>query len=249
MDEQALTVRHLQDLCRRSDRTGRWFYSGFLSLAEQDDWSRSPAAAETPWRFCGGHEAAERQLLAAGSESLCGESPDPPLSLVLLAPLSARFAEALSHRDFLGAVMNLGIERSMIGDLLVRDSSAYVFCLRSAEPLLLSLSRVRNTSVRAESIPLNSPDVQPTFQSLRLNVASERLDAVVAAFTGLSRGHAQALFPAEKVFVNSRVMPDRSRVLFPGDVLSVRGYGKAIYDGIQQESRKGRLFILLRRYV
>ena len=82
-----------------------------------------------------------------------------------------------------------------------------------------------------------------------MNVASERLDAVVAAFANLSRGQADKLFVAEKVFVNGRAVTDRSARLKENDMLSVRGFGKAVYDGIEYETRKKRFLVQLRKLI
>ena len=80
-------------------------------------------------------------------------------------------------------------------------------------------------------------------------MASERLDAVIAAFAGLSRGQAEKLFAAGKVFVNGRMATDRSGRLKEGNVFSVRGFGKAVYDGIEYETKKSRYMVRLRRLV
>lgn len=242
-------LRHLLDLCRRSEKNGCWQYSGFLSPAEQDELLRCPEAAGFSYVLTGGYEAAERKILAAGNEEESGP-PEIPISVVAVRPKSLKYAEKLSHRDYLGAIMNLGIERSLVGDILVRDKQAWFFCLTTAAEMLASaLTQVRRTSVTAEVTGTDIPEVQPVYAPIRLNVISERLDAVTAAFTGLSRGQADKLFAAEKVFVNGRNVTDRSSKLKEGDILSVRGFGKAVYDGIEHETKKNRLWVSLRKYV
>jgi len=242
-------TRHLLDLCRKSEKTGMWQYSAFLSPAEQDDLLRSPEAARFSFVFLGGYEAAERKILAAGSEAEAGP-PEAPIRVIAVKPKSEKYAEELTHRDYLGAILGLGIERSLIGDILMRDSQAWFFCLASAAEMIAgSLNQVRRTSVTAEITEPDVPELQPRYAPLRLNVASERLDAITAAFTGESRGQAEKLFGAEKVFVNGRVTTDRSAKLKEGDILSVRGFGKAVYDGVENETRKNRLWVMLRKYV
>ena len=244
-----VTTRHLLDLCRRNEKTSLWQFSAFLSPAEQDDFLRQPEAAGCSFFLTGGYEAAERKILAAGDEAESGPA-EAPISVVAVAPKSEKFSEELTHRDYLGAILGLGIERSLIGDILVRDRRAWVFCLSSAAELLVSsLTQVRRTAVTAEISSLDVPELQPRYANLRLNIASERLDAVTAAFAGLSRGQADQLFRAEKVFVNGRTATDRSARLRAGDILSVRGFGKAVYDGIEHETRKNRLWVILRKYV
>lgn len=237
MDHDA-TLRHLLDLCRKNAKTGIWQYSSFLSPAEQEDLLRCPEAAGFSYMLTGGYDSAERRIMAAGSEAESGP-PDPPISVVAVAPKSEKYAEELTHRDYLGAILGLGIERSLTGDILVRDKRAWFFCLTpAAEMLAASLTQVRRTAVTATAVPPDVPELQPRYAPLRLNVASERLDAVVAAFAHLSRGQAEKLFSAEKVFVNGRTITDRSGRLREGDVLSVRGFGKAVYDGIEHETKK-----------
>ena len=80
-------------------------------------------------------------------------------------------------------------------------------------------------------------------------MASERLDAVAAAFAGISRTQADMLFAAEKIMVNGRTVTDRSFRLKEGDTLSVRGFGKAVYDGIDHETRKNRIQVRLRKLI
>ena len=242
-------IRHLLGLCRRRAKTGTWQYSAFLSPAEQDEWLRSPESAGFAFFLTGGYEAAERKILAAGTETEAGPA-EPPVSVVAVRPKSEKYAEELTHRDYLGAILGLGIERSLIGDILVQGKRAWFFCLASAaEMLASSLTQVRRTTVEAQVTGTDVPELQPRYAPQRLNVASERLDAVTAAFTGLSRGQADKLFSAEKVFVNGRTVTDRSARLKEGDILSVRGFGKAVYDGIEHETRKNRLWVMLRKYI
>ena len=250
MENADRITRHLLDLCRRSDRTGAWVYSGFLSPAEQEDFLRCPEAARFDYLFSGGYEGAERKVLAAGNEDLAGMPPDFPIRVIAVRPASPKFAEVLSHRDYLGAILNLGIERSLIGDILVREKQAWFFCLDSAVDFLVSsLTRVRNTTVTASLSSADVPELRPRLEPLRLNVASERLDAVLSAFTGLSRARTADLFSGEKVFVNGRIVTDKSARLKEGDLLSVRGFGKAAYQGIEVETRKNRLWVSLLKYV
>jgi RNA-binding protein YlmH len=249
MNTNDVTLRHLLDLCRRSEKTGLWQYSAFLSPAEQEDLIRSGEAAGFAYQLTGGYENAERKILAAGSEEEMGP-PDPPVSVIEVKPKSEKFAEKLTHRDYLGSILGLGIDRGLIGDIIVRDRGAWFFCLSSAAGLIASsLTQVRRTAVRAVLTAADIPELQPRYAELRLNVASERLDAVTAAFAGLSRAQADKLFASEKVFVNGRTVTDRSFRLKEGDVLSVRGFGKAVYDGIDHETRKNRFQVRLRKLI
>lgn len=244
-----IILRHLLDLCRKSEKTGTWQYSGFLSLGEQDDFLRCKESGGFSFILTGGNENAERKILAAGNEVEMGP-PKPPVSVIAIKPKSEKYAEVLTHRDYLGAVLSLGIERSLIGDILVRGHQAWLFCLRSAAEIIVSfLNQVRRTTVIAEIAAADMPELQPRYTPLRVNVSSERLDAVIAAFANLSRGQTDKLFTAEKIFVNGRVVTDRSTRLKEGDTFSVRGFGKAVYDGIEYETKKSRYMIMIRKLI
>lgn len=249
MEEKDRILRHLADLCDRAERIGRWEYSAFLTPAEQEDWISSPLSGGRSFHFYGGYDGAERRLMAAGDTGLCGEEPAYPLSVLHIFPQAPRFAEDLSHRDYLGALMNLGFDRSQMGDLTVRDREAWVYCLQGIAGFLSDgLSQVRRTPVRIEEVPTDHPSLLPRLEPMTMNVASERADAVICAWIGVSRGHVSELFSKNLVFLNSRPLTDRGKGLKAGDILSVRGYGKARYDGPRGETRKGRLVVSLQRY-
>ena len=144
-------LRHLLDLCRKSEKTGTWQYSGFLSPAEQDDFLRSPEAGGFSFFLTGGYENAERKILAAGNEEEFGPA-EPPVTVIEVRPKSEKYAEELTHRDYLGAILGLGIERGVIGDILVRGKGAWFLCLSSVADLLTSaLTQVRRTTVFSNS--------------------------------------------------------------------------------------------------
>ena len=245
--EESKTLRYLEDLAARAERSTIYTYSGFLSPEEQDAFlKKHPFGA---CRFEGGTQAAERCVLICGSEADLGYPPEPPIALLMIRPASEKFGEELSHRDILGAVLGLGIERSLIGDILIRGKTAWLFCLESiADFLAGNLRQIRHTSVtlsRAESLQ-DAP--APVLVPLRLNVASERLDGILSAFCRLSRGKAAELIRLERVRIGARLAASPDIRLKEGDVLRVRGFGKAIYDGVVNETKKGRLYVALRQY-
>ena len=137
-------------------------------------------------------------------EELGYELPFPIVTL-LISPVSPKFAERLSHRDFLGALMNLGIERSKLGDIVLRDGEAYLFAREEiAEYIKESLTRVRHTDVRvslAECIP--DGELYRT-EPRRIVLNGERVDAVIAKVYNLSRDEAQRLFAGRLVFINGK---------------------------------------------
>lgn len=144
--------------------------------------------------------------------------------------------------------MGLGIRREVLGDIIVSENCGYLFCLESMAPYLVEqVTRIRHTAVRCnltESPALVSQEPELTT----VNVASERLDAMVAAVYSLSRSESQQLFCKGLVFANSRMVSQNSLEPVPGMMISVRGKGRFRYEGIARETRKGRLQITVRIY-
>ena len=160
-----------------------------------------------------------------------------------------KFADALTHRDFLGALLSLGVRRGVLGDIILSDNTGYVFCLDTIASLITDeLKQVRRTTVKCNvlnEVPVLAT-AEPEEQSI--NVASERLDAIVAAVFKLSRSQAQALFKEGKIFVNSRLSENTGFQPSDGDIISVRGLGRFAFSGVSGQSRKGRLFVTVRVY-
>jgi RNA-binding protein YlmH len=249
-DELELLKKRFVELARRANAQQRWMVSEFLSLAEQDALlTMRFDASSAPVTLAGGYDAAERKLALFGSEELCGYSEEPPIVCLRITPLSQKFADVLTHRDFLGALMALGIRRGVLGDIVLSDNCGYLLCLESISDFILQeFTQVKHTSVKCDVIDA-LPDVavkEPDTRSV--NVASERLDAMIAAVYKLSRGESQALVGQSKVFVNGRLTENASLEPKPGDIVSVRGFGRFAYTGVAKETKKGRLFVDVKVY-
>ena len=233
-------------------------HTGILTAYEQSDLLAWEKELSHPERFfAGGWPEAERRMLIwpasykeAETDGSFGSLAEELIALVKASPVNAKFSDDLCHRDFLGALMNLGIERDQIGDILIRENTAYIFCAKALAVLLLDeLTRVKHTEIRTEAVPLSECDIRPELSEMKVNVASERLDAILSAVYKVSRSKAAEAIECEKVFVDGRTASGSGLKLKEGAKVSVRGLGKFIYDGIENESRKGRLFVKIRKYI
>ena len=160
-----------------------------------------------------------------------------------------KFADDLTHRDFLGALMSLGIERSLLGDIIVTGKKAYIFCLeRISDFIIENLVSVKHTSVSVRKAEVEDVrDIPKGFEKEKMiQVASERIDAVIAKVYNISRSAAMEYFAQKKVFVNGRQTENTSLALKQDDVVTVRGYGRFKLAEIVGTSRKGKLNILVR---
>ena len=252
MNEKELLESRIKELDKVSYSRDILRATGFLSLSEQSVFhGLSQDFLNRDNFLCGGHEDADRRVGIFMPSYYSREGAEEELiSCIRVRPVNERFADELSHRDFLGALMNLGIERDRIGDILTDGKKAYIFCLAEiADYICSSISSVKHTTVILEKTAPGECDIEPAYEECRVNTASDRADGVVAALYKLSRSQAQTLFSQEKVFADGRVVTDCSDRLKEGARISVRGFGKFIYEGIDGTSRKGRLYVKVRRFV
>lgn len=250
--DELILKKRIQDLARTAYQRDYVTFSDFLDLNEQNI-VHSLKAKElgVSVRFFGGYDGAERQIAAFLPDALSYEEELPyPIDCLRIEPLSKKFSEALSHRDYLGALVHLGIERTMLGDILVRQEEAFVFChSRMREFLEENITRIRHTSVIARRLTQAEEFPRPQFQSIRGTVASVRLDSVIALAFSSSRSSMLGLIEGGKVFVNGRLTVSNGHPLKDGDVVSVRGYGKFRFEEALGTTKKGRCSILVSRYV
>ena len=247
--EELLFRKRMGELARICYERDVPVHTDFLTLNEQTIFlSLVPSLPPARFELAGGYEAAERKIvcfLPSYEERL----QEPPFSCLLAEPVNQKFAQELTHRDYLGALMNLGIQRSKIGDILIDGKRCYIFCMEDmADYLCRELHSVSRTNLTLSKIPVQEQTVAPKFQRISGSVASLRLDCVLALAWKSSRSKMTPYIEGEKVYVNGRQVLSNSYVLKAGDIVSVRGLGKFAYRGVETETKKGRLFIALDRY-
>lgn len=245
-DDERFLISRFKELSNRSFNRGIWTFSDFLSLAEQ---SLVHAAVQYDYQLWGGFENAERKIAVFGSEDLCGYKADMPLKIVRIEPVSQKFADALTHRDYLGAIMSLGVKREVLGDILINENCGYVFCLDTiAEFLRDNILQVKHTTVHCDILD-ELPEIakgEPQYKEVL--VSSERLDAIISAVFNLSRSDAKELFADRKIFVDSREVASASFSLSADSIVSVRGKGRFKYCGTVRQTKKGRMAIAVEVY-
>lgn len=240
-EDEKYTAAKLKELSARSHGRGIWTYSGFLTLAEQ---SMVHTVVSGDYSLFGGYEAAERKIAVFGSEFLCGYIAEAPVCAVKIEPVSKKFSDKLTHRDYLGALMSLGIKRGTLGDIVVREDAAYLYCLESISQYICdNLIQIKHTTVRctvAEMVPeINADDPDPES----FVTASERLDAVIAAVYKIPRSESKAFIEQGRVFIDSRICMSPASQVNEDSIISVRGKGRFKYLGIARQTKKGKLSI------
>ena len=247
--DDAVFVNRLYDLAEQTCKTGKYRFTGFLGLHEQNLLHKEEASLNyAGLSLFGGTVECERKIARFGCEEICGYEEAFPIVLLRLSPVSQKYADNLTHRDVLGALMGLGIERSCVGDIYIKDNVAFVFALAQMEKLICNeLSSAKHTTLACERIDFLPDGVGTALREEVFLVASERLDCIVAAVFNLSRETASQLFQHEKVFVNGKLMQG-SRTAPEHAVISVRGFGRFRYDGVNSISRKGKPRVTVRIY-
>ena len=248
-EEQQLE-KHFRDLARTAYQRGIAVFSDFLNLNELNIFqSLRGEFSYLETETFGGYELAERQIAVFRPEAPVFYA-DYPVKCLKIIPLNAKFAEDLNHRDYLGAVLNLGIDRACLGDILVEEDAAYLFCLeRMADFIRDNLIRIRHTSVYVEQVEAENFHYEPKYKEVSGTVASVRLDKLLALAFNASRSSLTGLIEGGKVFVNGKLVTSNGYEPKEGDLISVRGMGRFRFRETGGQSKKGREYVILWRYI
>ena len=246
--EETMLGRHLVDLSRQAYERGIPLYSNFLNLNEQNIFHGCASELYGAYELFGGYEGAERQMIAFLPDAFVFQG-DYPLVCCMITPQNRRFSQELTHRDVLGSLMSLGIERETLGDILIQEQDIYVFCHSSIFAFIQQeLTRIRNTPVSVTAAQPGEPACSPHLEACQGIVPSNRLDAVLAAMCRISRSQACDLIHRGLVFINGKQMSSPKGSCHPGEIISIRGTGRFQFLAEEGETRKGRIKISSNRY-
>lgn len=198
----------------------------------------------------GGMPQSERQIIAFSPDNFIVEKEDFPIG-ILKVSVSTGIGKPLTHRDYLGAIMGLGIEREKIGDLVIRENEAFIMVHEEIlEYILFSLDSISRygkvTCQRVESGDI--PSFQQEYKIINTTISSSRADALIAAGFKLSRTAVTKLIAAQRALCNGVIITQASPVK-EGDICTLRGVGKIKIKEIGSVTRKGRLRVEIHRYI
>ncbi len=254
MDEAKLFEAKISDMLEKA-RKGRLSVGNFMT-PEQCERARAFLERERPdveYGFFGGYPDAERMLLAFLPDYMDLSSLDTELLFraLLIRPLGY---SAPDHRAYLGALMNLSVKRETVGDILVTEQGAIVFCTPVLASMLTGgscpLERVGRERVSVEVADRSLyENYERQYETLSVIMASLRLDCAVASLSDMSRSLAKEKIIRGDVLLNhaEKLSPDAE--ISSGDIISVRGIGKFVIREVCGETRSGRLRVEVRRYV
>jgi RNA-binding protein YlmH len=244
MESQILIAR-ISDTAEICERTNKPKFFGFLSPEQTVLADKFLENRKLNYRFFGGFCEAQRVMLG------CFPDWAEELSFPICAvTFTFRKTDSLSHRDFLGALMALGIKRETIGDILVEEGRAVVFLADDIKKFVLTqISKIGRVGVTlsegfCEPLPQASKLVNATD-----TVASNRLDCIVSALAHVSRGKAVEFIENSFVSVNSVVCEKTTKIVSCDDIVTIRGKGKFIITALNEKTKKQRTVLEFKKYI
>ena len=259
MTDDEILLSHARDLKKQCADRGMITHTAFLDLHQRSLLSRLERenSADVQTFYHGGFPDTERVIAVFlpkfyGVDDLAAyfaETPDNDPLCLLRAEKDA--FSTLSHRDYLGALMGLGIKREQLGDILVDDGGAFLVCLKTIRPFLLEHFRSagRATLTVRDAAPDELQKAEAKTEDVFVSVPSLRLDCVVAAAYKLSRTAAETAIQSGLVYVNAVLCDKPDKRCAIGDKLVLRGKGKCLLLEQTGQSKKGRLHLTVRRYI
>lgn len=243
IDEKDILFSRISDLYYLSMERNKPEFTSFLNESEISICIEAlKDFGITDYYFFGGYENSQRKVLG-----FFAKEEEYPISII---EYRYRKQDKLTHRQFLGTILSTGLNRNVIGDIVCMEGKTYVFVLENqAEYILSQINRIAKVGVKSKIVTLDNFDYTPTFKYHDYTVASLRLDAVVAAITGLSREKVRTLMLSGNVFKNYIEDTNISDKVSQDDIISIRKYGKFILDDINGLTKKGRQKIKIKQYI
>lgn len=246
--EDKLLKARLDDMLELSERNFMPVYSDFLD--ERQAFVLTSYMAELSYAdfvFYGGYENAQRKILCVHPQYFKPEPEDFPLNIL---EFSYRKSDKLTHRDFLGAVMSCSIKREKTGDILVADGKAQVFIINSVADYVCSqITKVGRTGVSLSVTDKCSIEKIQNYLEINGTVASLRLDCILSLALRKSREKTVQIIKKDGVELNFVTVFSSSVTMKENDVFSVRGFGKFILSEISGVSSKGRLHVVVKKFI
>lgn len=262
--ERALLLARVEDMVARAERYEPCV-GPFLSPREQYYALQAlkTSATDAIWFLFGGYPESERNRLVLLPSYLATEEasdwvavfrdafPELAAEAVMVLAIEGSGYRKLMHRDYLGSLLALGIQRDKLGDIIVQDDfHALVFCDGAMAKYILQELR----SVGSDRVKVKATVVAEDFHAerrLRLisdTVATPRLDSIVSSLVGCSREKAQDLIGAGSVELNYEPCLKNDKMPEEGAIISVRGHGKYVIQSVSQQTKKGRCRLLAAQY-
>lgn len=244
--EDSILLSTITDKQRQCEEQYSACHTAFLDI-------RQVAIAEAEFHntkhiLYGGYDDAERRIMIFLPDYMDDIEGDP---LEILRVSVPKGGKELSHRDYLGSILSLGIDRNVTGDIIVRKNGADIIILKSMEEFLLAnYNQAGHTHLKTEIVPISELDLGEIKTSIkRDSVASLRLDNLIGSAFNMARGKAQEAVKQGVVFVDGLMCQKPDKEIAEGSKIVLRGRGKAVLRSVGKKTKKDRISIELELYI
>ena len=244
--EERQMFAHVLDLAQAARKRREVMFSGFMDVAKCARFQeRLKAIRDLTIIAYGGTDTCERAMLGIGPDEISFEQNSFPICVLRIAKRNKKFGQSdLNHRDYLGSILGLGIERSKVGDILLSEEEAVCFVQKDIAPYIMeSLEKISKTYVSVEKMDGVEIEVVKKTENRRITVPSLRLDAILSEVFRISRGKVQTLIKSEKAQANWMVITNASHNIKTGDMISLRGYGRFRVGEVFGKTKKDRIVV------
>jgi RNA-binding protein YlmH len=243
MDDKNLITNKLFELANRAYDRNIKTNSNFLNLYEQSFYYKiEKKLSFISHTIYGGESDSERKVVFFNNE----DNDFSEIVCIKIKPKDIRYSDSLTHRDFLGAIMNLGINESFVGDLYVFENTCFVFCLKSISNLILNLNKIKRTSVSAEIVNYSNLSLKHNFKIKTFSSSSSRVDAIISKLYNISRNEAVFAVQNHLIFINDKECLSQGDKLNVGDIVSFKTKGKFVY--FNEIAKSDKLSITIKIY-
>lgn len=254
-NEDKLLIAKIMDKVGISKTRNKILNTEFLTLYQKDIIQKelNKIKLET-YFFFGGYEGAEGETLIIYPEKLGldiakrnRDSIIKTIKIILPKELKGKY----THRDYLGATMQTGLERNRIGDIIVHEDEAYIIVLNENAQYIVDFLKGMTKFAKSKIDIVSYTDIkvkEQEFDEIKITASSMRLDNIVSEIIKISRSRTETLLSEEKVFINAKSETKGAKLLKENDVIAIRGKGKFIIDQIICENRKGKTVIIIKKY-
>ena len=261
MNQKDNLIARFKDLSRRAYYQDTILNTFFLSLSEINLFYSLCSSSELKEHIfnqsyfivIGPTDNSERKVILFSyrqlTEKEIAEFRNNFFGCLYFQPINIKFSDNLTHRDFLGALMHLGFERKMFGDIYTDHTNGYVYLIKNIESEILNdLCKVKHTIMKVSQVPLEQCELMVNYSDKKITTSSLRIDCLIKNVFNISRKESQILLTQEQVFINDISIKVNSHLVKKGDVITLRHHGKFIYLDTIGQTNKGRLIVFIRRY-
>lgn len=255
-EEDKLLEAKILDKIKFTKTKNKIQYTDFLNLAEQElALNIMKNANFTNFYFFGGKENTERKILVMYPEKLTEQMSrknDYTILDIIKIELPKELEGKYSHRNYLGAIMKLGVEREKIGDIFTDNKGANIIVKKEISKFLVqnlsTLTRFQSSNIKIADIS-ELKDTKVSKMEISAVVASLRLDNIIAILAKTSRNKALEIINSERVFLNFKLEIKSSKQVKVGDFITIRGKGRFEFKEISGNTRKGRYVVKFDKYI